>query len=173
MWPQALWAIRQRPLLGYGFDGFGTVWPSIVARTDPAIEEVLEVGDHVYKYFDGEQIREGHLEAFYDKAHNFILDWALAVGVGGFLVYLTLLLFLIYVTTQSSASLLEALTVAYLAFTLTWYDAAQFTYLGFWGLSIGLALHRRTNRKPTPQRPDTFSSPSISRYEGLSQPKSG
>ena len=145
MWPQALWAIRQRPLLGYGFDGFGTVWPSIVARTDPAIEEVLEIGDHVYKYFDGEQIREGHLEAFYDKAHNFILDWALAVGVAGFLIYLSLLLLLLYVTAQSSASPLEALTVAYLAFTLTWYDAAQFTYLGFWGLSVGLALHRRTN----------------------------
>lgn len=149
LWAQALWAVGQRPLLGYGFDGFGTALPSIHARTDPGIREVLEIGDVEYTYSDGERLRRGHIEEFYNKAHNVVLDWLLSVGVGGFGLYAGLLLFLLLVTARSPVAPLEALTVAYLGFTLTWYDAAQFTFLGFWGLSVGLAFRSTGNRDGT------------------------
>lgn len=149
LWQQALWAVGQRPLLGYGFNGFGTAQPFIHARTDPSIQEVLEIGDIYYTYTDGERIRQGHIEEFYNKAHNVVLDWLLNVGVLGFLLYASLLLFLITITARSPVASLEVLTVAYLAFTLTWYDSAQFTFLGFWGLSVGLGIHRDTTRLRT------------------------
>lgn len=149
LWLQALWAIGQRPLLGYGFSGFGTAQPSIHARTDPRIQEVLQIDDFYYTYSDGEQIREGHIEEFYNKAHNIVLDWLLNVGIVGFLVYAALMLYLLAVTFRSAAAPLEVLTVAYLGFTLTWYDAAQFTHLGFWGLSVGLGFYHTSTRTVT------------------------
>lgn len=143
LWRQALWAVGQRPLFGCGFDGFGTAQPTIHARTDPSIREISAVGDAYYIYSDGEQLREGHIEEFYNKAHNVVLDWLLNVGVTGSVLYAGLLLFLLVVTARSSVAPLEVLTVAYLGFTLTWYDAAQFSYLGWWGLGVGLAFHPR------------------------------
>lgn len=149
MWRQALWAVGQRPLLGYGFNGFGTAQPFIHARTDPSIRAVLEIGDVYYTYADGARVREGHIEEFYNKAHNVVLDWLLNVGVIGFLLYACLLLFLVIVTARGPVASLEVLTVAYLGFTLTWYDSAQFTFLGFWGLSVGLGVCRTASQEET------------------------
>ena len=140
LWQQALWAFLQRPLLGYGFDGFGTALPYIHARSDPSIQEVLNIGDVYYSYSDGMQVHRGHIEEFYNKAHNVVLDWLVSVGIAGAALYAALVLYLLVMTARSSVAPLEALTVAYLAFTLTWYDSAQFTFLGFWGLSVGLAF---------------------------------
>ena len=140
LWQEAVWAFLQRPLLGYGFDGFGTALPFVHARSDPSIREVLKIGDVYYNYSDGSSVRRGHIEEFYNKAHNVVLDWLVSVGVLGAALYAALVLYLLVVTARSSVAPLEVLTVAYLAFTLTWYDSAQFTFLGFWGLSVGLGF---------------------------------
>ena len=140
VWQDALWAFRERPLLGYGFDGFGTAQVYVHARSEPCIRAVLNIGDVYYNYSDGTHICQGHIEEFNNKGYNVALDWLVSVGLPGAALYAALVLYLLIITARSSVAPLEVLTIAYLAFTLTWYDSAQFTFLGFWGLSVGLAF---------------------------------
>ena len=144
MWRQALWAVRQRPVRGYGFGGFGTAWPYIATREDDPEDvrshKVLWIGDETYSYRSGGEVYVRTIPTFHDKAHTLVLDWLLAVGVVGFALYAGLLGYLLLITARGPAAPLEVLTVAYLGFTLTWYDAAQFSHLAFWGLSVGLGF---------------------------------
>ncbi len=56
------------------------------------------------------------------------LVWAV-LGAAGFTFYAALLGYLLLVTARGPAAPLEVFTVVYLGFTLTWYDAAQFSHL--------------------------------------------
>jgi len=70
------------------------------------------------------------------KAHNLILDTALSVGFLGLLSYLTLLVFCIWQMIKSPLQGIEAVVIAYLVFTFTWFECAQFTHLAWWSLSF-------------------------------------
>lgn len=71
-----------------------------------------------------------------NKAHNLILDMTLSVGVVGVLCYGGLLGFCLWRVILSPLCGMEAIAFAYLVFTLTWYDCAQFTHLAWWALSL-------------------------------------
>ncbi|WP_272819369.1 hypothetical protein [Scytonema hofmannii] len=77
------------------------------------------------------------------KAHNLILDTTLSVGLLGMLPYFALLAFCMWQVIQSPYRGIEAVAIAYLAFTFTWFECAQFTHLVWWSLSFkGMSLTR-------------------------------
>ncbi|MCB0035451.1 MAG: O-antigen ligase family protein [Anaerolineales bacterium] len=70
IWRSTLTLIRQRPLLGYGADALGVVFPRIYPP------ELV--------YVQGRQF-------FIDRAHNFLLDWTLTAGLPGLLAFVLVL----------------------------------------------------------------------------------
>jgi len=153
LWPTAVDGIRERPLFGWGFNGYGIAWPRIANfeerykiylakdRQGNAIEmERLIRADHytfVYRGVDGE-VHRGRILT--NKAHNIILDTAVSVGLVGLAIYLLLFGFFLYATARGAGWGLEALAVVYFVFGLTWFESAQYSHVAWWALSVGFAL---------------------------------
>lgn len=77
IWQRTLILIRERPLLGYGADALRIVFPRVFPP------ELV--------YYQGRDF-------FVDRAHNFLLDWAITTGIPGLLAFiLTLAIFFIIV----------------------------------------------------------------------------
>ena len=77
IWPVALKGVMEKPVLGWGQDGFIYIFS---------------------KYYDP------HLwgqEPWFDRAHNEFLDWAVAGGVLGFLAYLSLFISSLWIVIRS------------------------------------------------------------------------
>ncbi len=160
-WRIAADGVRERPLLGWGYDGFGLAFPYVndfekkfkqklaprkgpIAAGEPKVFEVdqLRGTDHYYfRYLstDGKAHLGGVLS---NKAHNLILDLWVSLGLGGLVTYLLLLGLFIGVTARGEGWGLEAVAVVYLVYTLTWFESAQFSHLTWWALSAGLAMQR-------------------------------
>lgn len=148
LWEQSWRGISLHPLLGWGFDGFGTAYP-YVAKPNWT-PTVIHLGEFSFNFIakDG-QVRMGVLPTV--KAHNLILDTTLSMGVLGLLSYLTLLGFCFYQVTQSPCQGIEAIAIAYFAFTFTWFERAQFTHLAWWALSLWGVSNERFKSLPSHQ----------------------
>ncbi|MEH2101289.1 MAG: O-antigen ligase family protein [Nostoc sp.] len=133
LWQMANYRISQRPLLGWGMDGFGTAYSYV--RPRKKITKVIRLGDFSFDYQDENgQIKTAQLPT--TKAHNLILDTTLSVGLLGMVSYLALLGWCLWQVIKSPYRGIEAVFIAYLAFTFTWFECAQFTHLAWWSLSI-------------------------------------
>jgi O-antigen ligase len=133
LWEIANRGISQRPLLGWGMNGFGPAYPYI--RYGRTIAKVIRLDDFSFAYQDKNgQIQTAQLPT--TKAHNLILDTTLSVGLLGIASYLTLLGWCLWQVIKSPYRGIEAVFIAYLAFTFTWFECAQFTHLAWWSLSI-------------------------------------
>lgn len=94
IWPMAIQGFKERPILGWGQEGF----------------------NHVFnKHYNPAMYNQ---EAWFDRTHNAFLDWLIAGGLLGFLSYIAILAALIFYTIRSSLSLKEksiflGLAVAY------------------------------------------------------------
>ncbi|MEH2409236.1 MAG: O-antigen ligase family protein [Nostoc sp.] len=133
LWQLANYRISQRPLLGWGMDGFGTAYSYV--RPGKKITKVIRLGDFSFDYQDENgQIKTAQLPT--TKAHNLILDTTLSVGLLGMASYLILLGWCLWQVIKSPYRGLEAVFIAYLAFTFTWFECAQFTHLAWWSLSF-------------------------------------
>lgn len=96
IWPMAITGISERPILGWGQDNFNYIFQ---------------------KYYQPEMY---HLEAWFDRAHNVFLDWAVAGGLVGFLSYISLYLLPLYLLwrdrekfSSTEKSIIVALIAAY------------------------------------------------------------
>jgi len=133
LWQMANYRISLRPLLGWGMDGFGTAYSHV--RPGIKITKVIRLGDFSFDYQDENgQIKTAQLPT--TKAHNLILDTTLSVGLLGLASYLALLGWYLWQVIKSPYRGIEAVFIAYLAFTFTWFECAQFTHLAWWSLSI-------------------------------------
>ncbi|MDF5737033.1 MULTISPECIES: O-antigen ligase family protein [unclassified Nostoc] len=133
LWQLANYRISQRPLLGWGMDGFGTAYSYV--RPGKKITKVIRLGDFSFDYQDENgEIKTAQLPT--TKAHNLILDTILSVGLLGIASYLALLGWCLWQVIKSPYRGIEAVFIAYLAFTFTWFECAQFTHLAWWSLSI-------------------------------------
>jgi len=133
LWQMANYRISLRPLLGWGMDGFGTAYSHV--RPGIKITKVIRLGDFSFDYQDENgQIKTAQLPT--TKAHNLILDTTLSVGLLGLASYLALLGWCLWQVIKSPYRGIEAVFIAYLAFTFTWFECAQFTHLAWWSLSI-------------------------------------
>lgn len=114
-------------------DGFGTAYPYVVNPN--WTPKVVRLGNFSFDYFSSDgQLQTRSLST--TKAHNLILDTTLSVGFLGMLSYLGLLGFYLWGVVQSPYRGVEAIAVAYLVFTLTWFECAQFTHIVWWVLSL-------------------------------------
>lgn len=111
LWQKSYRRIKMRPLLGWGFDGFEIAYPytSRGIRMEPSPTS---------------------------KGHNLVLDTVLSVGIIGTVVYLVLIGFCLYLVQKSSMAGMLAVAIAYLTYTFTWYECAQFTHIFWWSLSL-------------------------------------
>lgn len=150
----AIDGIRERPLLGWGYNGFALAFPyvndfdrkfkrNLELRDGKAIEiDTLRGTDHYYFRYIG---TDGLLHlgrVLSNKAHNLVLDVWVSLGLGGLITYLLLFGVFLWVTARGEGWGLEAVAVVYLVYTLTWFESAQFSHLTWWALSAGLAMQR-------------------------------
>lgn len=150
LWQLSLRGIAERFLSGWGFDGFGIAFPFVADWAGKhqgyllekvAVAQVLKLDDFSFDYqgIDG-QLHTGILIT--NKAHNLLLDTTLSVGVVGLLCYALLWWFFLKCTVRTRLLGIEAVAIAYLIYTLTWYESAQFSHLAWWALSVGLGFPR-------------------------------
>ena len=152
LWRTGYAGIQERPLFGWGYNGFGLSWPFVADWEDPfkyglidrlsenvPVQEVLENNNYNFTYIgtDGER-RVGR--TYTNKAHNFFIDTILSVGIIGFVAYSLLIGYFIYLTWSGMGRGLEVVALVHLMYCLTWFDTAQFSHLVWWSLSAGLAL---------------------------------
>ena len=153
-WRIAADGIRERPLTGWGYNGFGLAFPyvndferkfkrNLELRDGKAIDiDTLRGTDHYYFRYIG---TDGLLHlgrVLSNKAHNLVLDVWVSLGLGGLITYLLLLGIFVGITARGEGWGLEAVAVVYLVYTLTWFESAQFSHLTWWVLSAGLAMQR-------------------------------
>ena len=100
---------------------------------------MLEVNNYNFTYIGTDGQKRVGL-AYTNKAHNLFLDTILSVGVVGFVAYLILIGFFIYLTGSGAGRGLEVIALVHLVYCLTWFDTAQFSHLVWWSLSAGVAL---------------------------------
>jgi len=141
LWELATRGISKRPLFGWGFNGFGIAYPYI--RSLKNTPHVVRLGHLSY-----DVVREnGNLHTvplITYKAHNLILDTILSVGILGMLSYTALWGYGIFLLVRSPNRKLLAVAIAYLVFTVTWFECAQFTHIAWWTLSVSV----NTSSKP-------------------------
>lgn len=147
LWALAFKGTLKRPLFGWGFDGLGIAFPFIADYTDRdwgylltkvAIAKIQSLSDLTFNYLG----TDGHVYTGFlisNKAHNIFLDTTVSVGFLGLAIYTFLLGFCLWKTARTPFCGIEAVPVAYLVYTLTWYESAQFSHLAWWSLSIGLS----------------------------------
>ena len=80
IWQGTLTLIGQRPLLGYGADSLGIIFPAVYAP------ELV--------YYQGR-------DYFVDRAHNLLLDWAVVAGLPGLLAFSFLLVLFVVVLMRA------------------------------------------------------------------------
>ncbi|NJL77667.1 MAG: O-antigen ligase family protein [Richelia sp. RM2_1_2] len=135
LWERAIRGISMRPLLGWGMNGFGTVYPYI--HHGEPVDKVLRLGDFSFDYQDKNgQLKRKQLPTV--KAHNLIFDTTLSVGILGLISYFVLIAFCLCMVIKSPLRGIEAVLIVYLAFTFTWFECAQFTHIAWWVLSLSL-----------------------------------
>ncbi|MFM2064654.1 MAG: hypothetical protein RLZZ507_4325 [Cyanobacteriota bacterium] len=132
LWQIANYGIRQRPVFGWGSDGYGVAFADIYSSVMSG--KLTRLGDFNFEYRDKKgQMQTKQLPT--TKAHNLFLDTSLSVGLLGLAAYLGLLGWCFFQVIKSPYQGMEALVIAYLAFAFTWFECAQFTHLAWWALS--------------------------------------
>lgn len=114
IWPMAIKGFQDRPLLGWGQEGFNYVFN---------------------QYYDAHMYS---LEAWFDRTHNIFLDWLIAGGILGLGSYLAILAMLVYSIWRSSfgvreRALLTGLVAAYVFQNMFAFDNIT-SYLFFFSL---------------------------------------
>lgn len=154
-WKLALQGIVERPWFGWGFDGFGLAFPYIADWTGQHrdylfdkvdVSEIFSVQNFIFTYLGTDnKVHVGLIMAA--KVHNFVLDTVISVGIIGFISYISIFIFFIWCAFNSAFLGIEATAIAYLVYTMTWYESGQFSHLGWWGLSVGLGCTKLFQNK--------------------------
>ncbi len=130
VWEGAWQGFLEKPVLGWGLENFDIVF---VKHFNPCL------------YTD-----ECGGEAWFDRAHNIVLDTAVTGGILGVLSYTFLLLSFLFVLWRGvfkiknvsvlSASVFSSLIVAYFVQNLTFFDVASIQIMFFLMLAFGASL---------------------------------
>jgi O-antigen ligase len=133
LWEVANRGIQKHPLLGWGMNGFGAAYPEV--RYRKKLVKIIRLDDFTFKYQhkDG-RILTASLPTV--KAHNIILDTTLSVGLLGLIPYLALLGLCLLQIINSPYRGIEAVAIAYFAYTFTWFECAQFSHVAWWAFSF-------------------------------------
>ncbi|MEG3974291.1 O-antigen ligase family protein [Microcoleus sp. herbarium8] len=133
MWTLSARGIKKRPLFGWGFDGFGIAYPYI--RNPQVTPIVINLNEFTYDYINIKgEISTRQIPTY--KAHNWILDTTLSVGILGLLAGMALWGYYVCLALNSSLRGIEAVAIAYLIFIFTWFDCAQYAHIAWWTMSF-------------------------------------
>jgi O-antigen ligase len=133
MWTLSARGIKKRPLFGWGFDGFGIAYPYI--RNPQVTPIVVNLDEFTYDYINIKgEISTREISTY--KAHNWILDTTLSVGIFGLLAAMALWGYYVCLALNYSLGGIEAVVIAYLIFTFTWFDCAQYAHIAWWTMSF-------------------------------------
>ncbi|MBP9701568.1 MAG: O-antigen ligase family protein [Candidatus Pacebacteria bacterium] len=125
IWPIAIEGIKEKPILGYGQDGFNYVFN---------------------KFYNPKMWTE---EAWFDRAHNVFLDWFIAAGLLGFLAYILLYILALRAIwkgdfTLKEKAVLVGILAAYAVHNMTVFDNIS-SYILFFSLLA--FLHTQTAKE--------------------------
>ncbi|MEG4854515.1 O-antigen ligase family protein [Microcoleus sp. B5-D4] len=143
MWTLSARGIKKRPLFGWGFDGLGIAYPYI--RNPQVTPTVVNLDEFTYNYINIKgEISTRETPTY--KAHNWILDTTLSVGILGLLAGIALWGYYLYLAVNSSMRGIEAVAIAYLIFTFTWFDCAQYAHIAWWTMSLAAVKYASITR---------------------------
>ncbi len=133
MWTLSVRGIKKRPLFGWGFDGFGIAYPYI--RNPQLTPIVVNLDEFTYDYINiKREISTREIPTY--KAHNWMLDTTLSVGIFGLVAGIALWGYYVCLGLNYSRGGIEAVAIAYLIFTFTWFDGAQYAHIVWWMMSF-------------------------------------
>ncbi|MEG3840202.1 O-antigen ligase family protein [Microcoleus sp. herbarium14] len=135
MWTLSARGIKKRPLFGWGFDGLGIAYPYI--RNPQVTPIVINLNEFTYDYINIKgEISTREISTY--KAHNWILDTTLSVGILGLVAGIILWGYYVCLALNSSRRGIEAVAIAYLIFIFTWFDCAQYAHIAWWMMSLAM-----------------------------------
>jgi O-antigen ligase len=148
LWEVSIEGIFRRPWLGWGFNGFGIShlftgdWVGLLNSQIPnatSVSKILDLHETTFDFLDMDgEIHSGAV--FSHKAHNIFLDLALSTGLPSAIAYLFLMLYSLCKLLGSTKWWpMSSIVIAYLLFTQTWFESAQFSHLPWWCLSLTLS----------------------------------
>ncbi|MEG4323133.1 MULTISPECIES: O-antigen ligase family protein [unclassified Microcoleus] len=144
MWELAARGIKKRPLFGWGFDGLGIAYPYI--RNPQVTPRVVNLNEFTYDYINIKgEISTLKIPTY--KAHNWILDTTLSVGILGLIAGIVLWGYYLSLALQSSLHGIAAVALAYLVFAVTWFDCAQYAHIAWWTLSFAAVRYPRLDNE--------------------------
>jgi O-antigen ligase len=144
MWELAARGIKKRPLFGWGFDGLGIAYPYI--RNPQVTPRVVNLNEFTYDYINIKgEISTREIPTY--KAHNWILDTTVSVGILGLVAGLGLWGYYLSLALQSSIRGIAAVAIAYLVFAVTWFDCAQYAHIAWWTLSFATVRYPRLDNE--------------------------
>lgn len=160
LWMIAFDSIRVRPLLGWGFDGFGNAWArdtisgsnghlqdrrnaqkALRGDEHRSVPGLISMRDYSFTFHDAAGTTRTGIRP-HSNAHNVLVDKLLAVGVIGAMTFFALLGIHMIIAARQLAWLALMSCIAYLVFGTFWYDSAQFSHIVWWGLATGFVSHR-------------------------------
>ncbi len=127
IWPMAIKGFQERPILGWGQEGFNYVFN---------------------KYYDPHMWRH---EQWFDRAHNVFLDWLIAGGILGLISYLSLYILALWILIKSDLPVAEkaaliGLLVAYTIHNIFVFDNISSYVLFFSLLAYAQYEHVQKNK---------------------------
>jgi O-antigen ligase len=130
LWEIALRGIQQRPLFGWGFNGFGIAYPFVsVPNNTP---EIVNLGQFSYNYIaPNGGVRTQKIPSY--KAHNWFLDTAISTGILGLIAAFALWGYCWHSAIASPNTEIAG-AIAYLTFIIPWFECAQYSQLGWWAI---------------------------------------
>jgi len=132
LWRLAIEGVRERPLLGWGSDGFGIM---LAHRESLRHGETLRsMGDNYFYTLD----EEGQVHArpiATNKAHNVVLDILVSYGVVGLVAYGAVILTTLQLVRRSKSWPVLGILIAYGLYLVTWYDAVGHLHMVWWAAS--------------------------------------
>lgn len=135
MWTLSARGIKKRLLFGWGFDGLGIAYPYI--RNPQLTPIVVNLDEFTYNYINIKgKISTREIPTY--KAHNWILDTTLSVGIFGLLAGIAVWGYYVCLAVNSSVRGIEAVAIAYLIFISTWFDCAQYAHIAWWMMSLAM-----------------------------------
>jgi O-antigen ligase/Tfp pilus assembly protein PilF len=137
IWSMAWQGVKERPLLGWGPEGFVIVFP---------------------KYYKPSLYAQ---EPWFDRSHNIVFDWLINAGILGLFAYLSVLATAAYVVWKlykerrfvlEETILLAVLLVVYFLQNLFVFDQLA-TYMSYFAVLAYLQSHLATSASIAPQSP--------------------
>jgi hypothetical protein len=133
LWQKTWSRFLERPWIGWGLNGY-----SIADATELCPEETFPVVlEDYYVQCQSQSLQTTTIEIKAIKAHNILLDWMISIGIPGTISYISLILSSIQGNKESQGIRL-GLLICYQFYGITWFDCAQITHLGLWGLSTSV-----------------------------------